>query len=1363
MSAASRDPARAVKPTRWPILALASLVLLGILAATALPAGAQEGSLPPQFWQRCDPDEPAGQSCTNMRGLAANPDNGHIYLADLGNRRIVEHTAWGQFVRAWGWGVIASGPNDDPQNEIQQVTVDATAGDFELGVGNLAFQRTEAIAFDATAAEVQSELEGIGNANLGIEPGDVAVSGPAGGPWTIEYVGELADRDFVELGVYASTLSGGGGASVATTQKGANFEVCVPDEGDVCRAGDEGSAPGQFLGNQGIAVDSAGDVYVLERDNSRVQKFSPDGEFELMFGGGVNQGGGSPANPGDLCTAEHLDNGDVCGAGTEGTGPGEFGALAQGDYLTVGPADEVYVGGEERIQRFDTSGVYQDEIALPGETVKALDVDPDGNLYVVYATGVGASNPGKPDIHKLSPAGAELDTLSVAEPWALAVGPEGEVYVADDQYNQGIVPQPQVKIHTFSASGQLLGTFSDPFSNETPNGLGKVIGITANAVTPEGEVAVYVANRAISAIPDFLRAYSPIPDPDLVGDPPSVPPAVATEFATEVGVTDAVVGAEINPRFWEDTSYYLEYGDQGPCDANPCSELHAPGIALGAGVTDTPQKVGIPIPGLEADTTYHFRFVASSGGGGPTFGDGSTFTTFPPNPEPVTDCPNQEFRTGPSARLPDCRAYEMVSPLDKNNGDISQAATMRADPEGEGLAYGSFVAFGDAQSAPFSSHYIADRDPEDGWSSHSINPPIGKVLSIDQFAEGYDHTIAYSEDLQSSWFTSNADPILEPEGIPGFRNIYRRDDPGESYTALTTVEPPSTAPEYYLPRLRVIAPDGEAALFDANAKLTADASSATAADGTIRQLYLKRDGEPPELVSVLPGGTASDEPSTVGGGGSFTKGAFSEDGSRIYWTTGGDIGPQIESLGGLVAGQIYVRLNGNETRAVSETVSSQPARFWAGSADGSEALFTIGAGDELYRYTLATQSSSLLAEGVEGAFATSDDLQSGYVVSTEVLDPDPNEHGDSAIAGEKNVFRFEGGDQFRYVASINVDHPTGKPLYGDEVLIGSSLLNRLSQSTGEGRYLVFMTSSPLTGYDTTDAVRGVPDLEVYRYDAQSEELDCISCNPSGARPKGAGSGLKDGTAAQITGWIVGPFHQQRAVSADGDRVFFESYDDLLPTDTNGKLDVYQWQLVDTGGCTTDSAYYFPQNGGCLDLISTGKSAADTNFFEASEDGDSVFIHTRQSLLSQDPGLFDVYAARVGGGFPPPPEPPVPCEGDGCQPPATDPEPTTPGSGGFEGAEDPEVPADCRSATGKAKKAAKQAKQAKRKAKRAKRKAKRAHGKPARRLRRKAKQKRRAAKRAKGKARRAERAAQRCRSGTGASATAHTAREGRWGL
>ena len=43
--------------------------------------------------------------------------------------------------------------------------------------------------------------------------------------------------------------------------------------------GEPGAGPGQFHVPHGIAIDAAGTVYVADRENSRLQLFSPAGEF----------------------------------------------------------------------------------------------------------------------------------------------------------------------------------------------------------------------------------------------------------------------------------------------------------------------------------------------------------------------------------------------------------------------------------------------------------------------------------------------------------------------------------------------------------------------------------------------------------------------------------------------------------------------------------------------------------------------------------------------------------------------------------------------------------------------------------------------------------------------------------------------------------------------------------------------------------------------------------------------------------------------------------------------------------------------------------------------------------------------------
>ncbi len=155
-------------------------------------------------------------------------------------------------------------------------------------------------------------------------------------------------------------------------------------------------------------------------------------------------------------------------------------------------------------------------------------------------------------------------------------------------------------------------------------------------------------------------------------------------------------------------------------------------------------------------TAYHYRLV----GRNPLLevkGKAETIVTFEP-PE-VDPCPaNAAARIGAGAFLPDCRAYELVSPVDKAGGDIQVLETTLAVPavleqatdSGEKLAYGSIRAFGDARSAPFTSQYIARRIAGEEWQTHSINPPRGRPV-VDALPQLDTEFKAFSADLCQAW------------------------------------------------------------------------------------------------------------------------------------------------------------------------------------------------------------------------------------------------------------------------------------------------------------------------------------------------------------------------------------------------------------------------------------------------------------------------------------------------------------------------------------------------------------------------------------------------------------------------------------
>jgi len=227
--------------------------------------------------------------------------------------------------------------------------------------------------------------------------------------------------------------------------------------------------------------------------------------------------------------------------------------------------------------------------------------------------------------------------------------------------------------------------------------------------------------------------------------------------------------------------------------------------------------------------------------------------------------------------------------------------------------------------------------------------------------------------------------------------------------------------------------------------------------------------------------------------------------------------------------------------------------------------------------------------------------------------------------------------------------------------------HRTAEVTPDGQGLVFMSDQPLTGYDNAaQQSNNGPIDEVFVYDAPSEMLRCVSCNPSGEPPvltefnthyfdQPIGGFIP--TSRSVAG------EQPLVISEDGDKVFFDSGEPLLPTATNGWLNVYEWERAGTpGGSCPEGA----PGGGCVYLLSSGTDPENSYLIGADASGDNAFFVTRAQLTPADRGNEGdvVYDARVDGVQPPAA---AACEGTGCQGvPPTPPIFATPSSVTFNG-------------------------------------------------------------------------------------------------
>jgi hypothetical protein len=729
-------------------------------------------------------------------------------------------------------------------------------------------------------------------------------------------------------------------------------------------------------------------------------------------------------------------------------------------------------------------------------------------------------------------------------------------------------------------------------SPECPDLAGGTVSADSSDHTVEADASGLEPNTAYEVKLVASNAGGPAESASAPFTTEAIAPSAETvpAFALEGG-TVALLGVRIDPQN-SATTYRIEYGP---------TTSYGQTVSGDAGSGSSNQVFSQEAGGLSPSTTYHFRAVAENATG-ETAGRDMTFETAPAGPAIQQNCPNAQLREeNRSSELPDCRAYEMVSPPDKNGNDAA-AGDLRAHiaaADGDSVSFETFGALPGSQSATALNQNLSRRT-NSGWVTLPISPPQKPAPLPDQVFFTF-----FSPDLDKAVVAMRGATVSGAD--PDSLNLYLRDNTDDTYTRLSVGSPGDTDVTRY--DFAGASADMERIVFESADPLTPDSPPGF-------NLYEWFEGQV-RLAGVLP----NDEPTAVfplGGTKVLSiDNLVSDDGSRIVFQT-----PN-EAPGG---SQIYLRENGERTVQVSASERDVPdptggsVRFWGASADGSQIFFTsskaltndakIGdvalyrydvAGDFLENLTVSPSRVDVSGADDKGVVGISENGSHVYFATDSTVVPG---EGDD---GEPHIYLRHDGD-VRLVA-------TSSP--------GSVNENsKFARVTADGRYLVFQSERQLTSYDNTDAVTGERVVEVYLYDAVEDRMVCASCKPSGTRPKGP---------ARLPGSPTNaPRNKPRSVSDDG-RVFFDSSDALVADDGNGRRDVYAYQ------------------GGHLTLISPGSGSDNANFVDASSDGADVFFVTRQQLVAADRDEnLDVYDARVGGGFPQPAGTDRACEGDECQ-------------------------------------------------------------------------------------------------------------------
>lgn len=568
------------------------------------------------------------------------------------------------------------------------------------------------------------------------------------------------------------------------------------------------------------------------------------------------------------------------------------------------------------------------------------------------------------------------------------------------------------------------------------------------------------------------------------------------------------------------------------------------------------------------------------------------------------------------------RAWEIVSPEEKHGGQIGgnvPGIEAAVAPDGERVAYGGVYPLEGSRSGSFSG-FRASRTAT-GWENESVLPAPGENQIGGGFP-GLDAVLrgSTSDGEVSVYFDNTTSPHGSLWVLRGDGSRVRIAD--ASVTLITFNLGPLFGAGPGQPWFHGISADGKHVVFTSTDALVPGVTPSGAnilyewvddgSSGGLGTLRVVNRTNDPAITLLAPahaalGGSAPHRAANDINDGAL-RNAISSDGSRIFFQNPAAAdGPEELPQGG---GPLYVREDGAVTTEVSAPApghapSSAPTlvQYLDASADGRLVYFWADgdlvpgapASGGIYRYDVDGAALAFVAEAAPAA---------GLPTAM-------------ASADGSRLYFEDGG-------TIKLHHSGTTSL----VFSGTPQNSRAGALPGlrEDGCVTANVSPDGRFFAFSARVNAAQPLQVYRYDAQADALTQVSVGPMAPATYDAGW---YGTPS--CGALTYPARARaRVMSDDGQYVFFDTAAALVPGDSNGRLDVYEW------------------HDGSVSLVSSGRSAAPAELVGTDGSGRNAFFTTTEPLAPQDGDVaYDLYDARIGGGFPLPPRRPL-CTGDGCQ-------------------------------------------------------------------------------------------------------------------